>query len=162
MGKPRLYRKRFFPMETIELKDDMILYQDDAMLVTKWKVFRTKEQFSQGISCYFLEKGYKVSKFMNDVGELVYYYCDIIDTMYDPEENRYVFTDLLVDVIVEPTGFVKVVDLAELADVLEEGVITEDIVKKALRQLEALLHIIYSGNFAALTKYLEIEAAYHE
>lgn len=162
MGKPKLYRKRFFPMETIELKDDIILYQDDTVLVTKWKVLHTKEQFSQGVSCYFLDKGYKVSKFMNDAGELVYYYCDIIDTTYDTQDNSFCFTDLLVDVIIEPSGFVKVVDLGELADVFDDGVITEEIVKTALHQLEKLLQIIYAGDFSKLTQYLDMGENNHE
>ena len=55
--------------------------------------------------------------------------------------------------------FLKVVDLAELADMLDEGVITEDVVKKCLRRLEKLLHIIYEGKFEELTKYLEIEGS---
>lgn len=40
---------------------------------------------------------------------------------------------------------------------LDEGVITEDVVKKCLRRLEKLLEIIYGGKFGGLTKYLEIE-----
>ena len=84
-------------------------------------------------------------------------YPDIIDTTYDAQENSYLFTDLLADVIVYESGFVKVVDLAELADMLDEGVITEDVVKKCLCRLEKLLEIIYGGKFGGLTKYLEIE-----
>ena len=159
MGHPVLYRKRFMPQETILLRDDILVYQDEKVIVTKWNVFRPKAKFSHGVSCYFLEDGYKVSKFLNDQEELVYYYCDIIDTTYDAQENSFLFTDLLADVIVYDSGFVKVVDLAELADMLDEGVITEDVVKKCLRRLEKLLHIIYEGKFEELTKYLEIEGS---
>ena len=157
MALPKLYRKRFMPNEIVHLKDDIITYQDDTVMVTKWNVLHPKAKFSHGVSCYFLEDGYKVSKFLNDQQELVYYYCDIIDTTYDAQENSYLFTDLLADVIVYESGFVKVVDLAELADMLDEGVITEDVVKKCLRRLEKLLEIIYGGKFGELTKYLEIE-----
>lgn len=159
MGHPVLYRKRFMPQETILLRDDILVYQDEKVIVTKWNVFRPKAKFSHGVSCYFLEDGYKVSKFLNDQEELVYYYCDIIDTTYDAQENSYLFTDLLADVIVYDSGFVKVVDLAELADMLDEGVITEELVKKCLHRLEKLLEIIYGGNFDELTKYLEIEGS---
>ena len=69
------------------LRDDILIYQDDKVIVTKWNVFRPKAKFSHGVSCYFLEDGYKVSKFLNDQEELVYYYCDIIDTTYDAQEN---------------------------------------------------------------------------
>lgn len=155
MCSPKLYRKRFIPMETLELKDDVLVYEDSDILITKWNVFRPKATFSHGISCYFLKEGYKVSKFLNDAEELVYYYCDIIETT--KEENSYVFTDLLADVIIYPNGFVKVVDLAELADARDEGLIIEDVVKTALRRLESLLTIIYDGKLSALTKHLEIE-----
>ncbi len=157
MQQTILYRKRFIPNETICLKDDKIIVKNDAHIITKWNVFRPKLEFSKGVSCYFLKEGYKVSKFLNDDDALVYYYCDIIDTVYDAKENAYYFADLLVDVIIYPDGFVKVVDLAELADALDENIITEEMVKKALRRLEALLTEIYAGKLKNLVQYLEIE-----
>lgn len=157
MHQTILYRKRFIPNETICLKDDEIIEKNENRIVTKWNVLRPKEEFSKGISCYFLKEGYKVSKFLRENGDLVYYYCDIIDTQYDPEENAYYFTDLLADVIIYPDGFVKVVDLAELADALDENIITDEIVKKALRRLETLLAEIYGGKLKDLVQYLEIE-----
>ena len=60
--------------------------------------------------------------------------------------------------IVYPDGFVKVVDLAELADALEEHIITAETLQTVLRRLEALLEVIYDGKFMELTKNLEIEA----
>ena len=157
MQQTILYRKRFIPNETICLKDDKIIVKNDAHIITKWNVFRPKLEFSKGVSCYFLKEGYKVSKFLNDDDALVYYYCDISDPVYDAKENAYYFTDLLVDVIIYPDGFVKVVDLAELADALDENIITEEMVKKALRRLEALLTEIYGGKLKNLVQYLEIE-----
>ncbi len=88
---------------------------------------------------------------------MVYYYCDIIDTEYNKEENSYIFSDLLADVIIYENGFVKVVDLAELADCLESGIISEKIVKDALRRLDSLLQIIYTNGFTKLSQLLEIE-----
>lgn len=157
MSDLKLYRKRFIPNETICLKDDEILYQDDEKIITKWYAFRPKDDFTHGLSCYYLKQGYKVSKFLTKKNELAYYYCDIIDTEYNEEENSYVFSDLLADVIVFENGFVKVVDLAELADCLEDGTISEKNVKDALRRLDALLQIIYNNGFAALIRFLEIE-----
>ncbi|MDD4842824.1 MAG: DUF402 domain-containing protein [Anaerotignum sp.] len=157
MSDLKLYRKRFIPNETICLKDDKIFYHDDDVIITKWYVFRPKDAFDHGVSCYHLKKGFKISKFLNEKNELVYYYCDIIDTEYNKDENSYIFTDLLADVIVMENGFVKVVDLAELADCLESGSICEKNVKDALRRLDALLQIIYNNGFAELIRFLEIE-----
>ena len=151
----KLYRKRYMPDEIVCLKDDVITYRDDTVMVTKWNVLRPKAAFSHGESCYYLEKGYKVSRFFKENGDLVYYYCDIIDTEYKEAENAYVFTDLLADVIVYENGFVKVVDLAEIAEALEKGIITEREVKLALQRLDALLEIIYSGGFSELLRFFE-------
>lgn len=151
----RLYRKRYIPNEIVDLKEDEIVYRDDSVLITQWKVLHPKPNFSHGCSCYFLDKGWKVSKFLNEKGELVYYYCDIIDTEYRETENVYIFTDLLADVIVERDGFVKVVDLAEIADALEAGILSEREARLALRRLDALLEVIYSGDFSALLHKLE-------
>ncbi len=157
LNEIKLYRKRFMPNETIFLKDDKILHRDDDVIITKWYVFRPKEDFTHGVSCYYLKQGFKVSKFLNEKNELVYYYCDIIDTEYKKEQNSYIFSDLLADVIIYENGFVKVVDLAELADCLESGMISEKIVKDALRRLDSLLQIIYNNGFTKLSGLLEIE-----
>ncbi|WMI82172.1 DUF402 domain-containing protein [Anaerotignum sp. MB30-C6] len=156
MSELKLYRRRFIPNETIYLKDDEILYHDDEVLITKWFVFRPKEEFDHGISCYYFKKGFKISKFLNEKNELVYYYCDIIETEYNKKDNAYIFHDLLADVIVFKSGFVKVLDLAELADCLESGIISEKNVNDALRRLDALLQIIYTNGFNELTRLLEI------
>ena len=153
----KLYRKRYIPDEIVELKDDVITYQDEDVMVTKWNVLHPKAKFSHGVSCYYLKEGYKVSKFFNDKNELVYYYCDIIQAVYQAEEDAYIFHDLLADVIIYENGFVKVVDLAEIADALEQGLITERKAKLALRRLDALLERIYNGELPALLKYLEAE-----
>ena len=112
---------------------------------------RPKQEFDNGQSCYFLKEGYKVSRFMRGE-ELVYWYCDIIDYEYRREEDTYIFRDLLADVVVYPDGFVKVLDLDEFEQALEEEVLTSQDVRKALRALSKLLDIIYSGKFDTLTK----------
>ena len=158
MDALKLYRKRYIPNETVYLKDDVVLDREDAVIVTKWNVLHPKAAFSHGISCYYLDRGWKVSKFMDKNDRLVYYYCDIIDTEYREAENAYIFTDLLADVIVYENGFVKVVDLAEIADAREGGIIGEREVSLALRRLDALLELIYDGRFAELLGRLEVEA----
>lgn len=157
MSELKLYRRRFVPNETIYLKDDEILYCDEEIIITKWVVFRPKEEFDHGVSCYYLKKGFKISKFLNNKNETVYYYCDIIETEYKEKENTYIFHDLLADVIVYNDGFVKVVDLEELSDCLESDIISVERVKNALRQLNDLLQIIYTNGFKELTKVLETE-----
>ena len=155
MEVPKLYRKRYMPSEIVHLKDDIIMYREGNVMVTKWDVLHPKAKFSHGVSCYYMDKGWKISKFLNKDDELVYYYCDIIDTTYNEEENFYVFTDLLADVIIYEDGFVKVVDLGEIAEALEEGIITDREAKLSLSRLDALLEVIYSGGLPEMIAFIE-------
>ena len=66
MDKPLLYRKRYIPLEVKSLNDDEILFADDEIIVTKWNTFKPKKDFSNGISCTFINDGYKISKFILD------------------------------------------------------------------------------------------------
>lgn len=63
--------------------------------------------------------------------------------------------DLLADVLIYPDGFVKVVDLDELADAEEAGIITKEQLLKSLRTLDKLLGMIYSGDFKRIRDYVE-------
>lgn len=148
----KLYRKRFIPEEIIFLKDDKILYFDEDVIITKWNVLKPRKDFERGYSCYFLKKGFKVSKFIDKEGNLFYYYCDIIETNYIEEENTFIFMDLLADVIVYENGFVKVVDIGEITDALNQNLITLELAKSALKYLDELLTIIYAENFKNLIK----------
>lgn len=151
MDKPLLYRKRYIPLEVKSLNDDEILFADDEIIVTKWNTFKPKKDFSNGISCTFINDGYKISKFMNENGELVYYYCDIIKSEYKKDENIWIFTDLLADVKIYPNGATEVVDLGELSQAYRKNLISAEIVMEALEKLDKLLNLVYSGKWKDLT-----------
>lgn len=164
MTNPALFRKRLIPEECICLKDDEILHfsAKDCILVTKWHALKPKKDLHHGYSCYFWDKGFKISKFYRENGDLLYWYCDIIDVAYPagettdlPDQSRFIATDLLADVIVYPDGFVKVVDLDELTVALEKGFLDISLLKAALNRLSALLDLIYSGEFLKYQQYLE-------
>lgn len=155
MDQIKLYRKRIIPDECVFLKDDIILRHDREVIVTRWNTLHPKKTLHHGYSCYFLERGFKVSKFYDHSGQLISWYCDIVSHTYDPDTNTYVFTDLLADVIVYPDGFVRVVDLNELADALRDGLISSEEIQVALRHLDKLLSVIYKGWFPKLQKYIE-------
>lgn len=158
MGTPTLYRKRIIPDEIVLLDKDEILYADENRIVTKWNTIKPKKTLHHGCSCYFLDEGFKVSKFYREDGSLIYWYCDIISYTYDAKENSYVFTDLLADVLVYPDGEVQVVDVGEIADALSANTLTVEQMIPALRSLDKLLNIIYSGEFSKIqNKIDEIE-----
>lgn len=155
MSEVKLYRKRIIPEECILLENDEILHIDREIIVTKWNTIRPKKTLHHGYSCYFLERGFKVSKFYDHSGNLISWYCDIVSHTFDPSTNTYVFTDLLVDVIVYPDGFVRVVDLSELADAFRDRLITHEQLQLALRRTDKLLSLIYKGAFTRLQNIIE-------
>lgn len=147
METPKLYRKRYIPAEKLLLKDDIIVTIDTEKVVTKWNVLSPVHPFTHGVSCYFIKEGFKISKFLDADDKVVYWYCDIIETEYDESENAYTFTDLLIDVIIENNGFVKVVDLDEIAQAMDMGILTNEQIKYAVVKADKLLNLIYTDSF---------------
>ena len=63
MADPILYRKRLIPDECVLLKDDVILYRDDQMIVTGWHTLKPRKDLHHGCSCgpcpACLRRGYR-------------------------------------------------------------------------------------------------------
>lgn len=154
MNTLQLYRKRLIPDECILLKDDIIVETNDEVVITKWNTLNPKATFNHGSSCYFLREGIKVSKFYRADNTLLYWYCDIVDYNYDSAQNILTVTDLLADVIIYPDGRVRVMDLDELAEALERGIITTDLMSACLRRLHSLLSLIDRDKFDRLQNQL--------
>ncbi len=150
-----LYRRRLIPAEHTLLKDDVIVFLDDEVLITKWKTLKPKTEFTHGCSCYFLNRGIKVSKIYRGDGSLLHWYCDIVEYSYHEEEASLTVTDLLADVIISPDGRMKVVDLDELAEAAERGLITKEQLTSCLRNLNQLLTLVYQGRFDRLQARLD-------
>lgn len=142
---PTLIRKRLIPLETLRLEKDVVIHRSDRLLVTRWITIKPKKELHHGSSCFLLKEGWKVSRFIDHQGKLICWYCDIIATEYDADTDTFTFTDLLADVLIYPSGLIKVVDLDELAEALEKKVITSDQLLDSLRKLDALLRLIYDG-----------------
>jgi len=147
MKKPRILRKRFIPFETVDISGDELLYRDDDVIITKWKVIKPRTDIDRGVSFAFLKEGYKISRFHDPQGNFVYWYCDIIDVEYDKEQDIYTLVDLLVDIKIFPDGEIRILDIEEIAQALEEGIITVKQASSALIKLDNLLKILYSGAF---------------
>lgn len=145
----KLYRRRFIPDELTCLKDDQLLYMDEDVIITSWNTLKPRADFSSGISAYYRKEGFKISRHQGSDGSLTRWYCDII--MESKEGNNLIFSDLLVDVIIYPDNTVRVVDLDEAADALQQGLITPDMLAQALRSTDRLLAYIHQGRFSELT-----------
>ncbi len=150
MDHPVLYRKRVIPNECILLKDDVILQCDENTIVTSWKAIHPRPDLSHGYSCYYLKRGYKVSKFYRADSTLMYWYCDIVDYQKGPEENSLIVQDLLADVVIYPDGKIRILDLEELADAFEEKLIEEKLLKQSLVSLGNLMDAIYENSISSL------------
>jgi protein associated with RNAse G/E len=154
MNFPALYRKRLIPDECILLKDDIIISCDENVILTKWNTLKPKKDLHHGYSCYLLNEGIKVSKFYREDNSLIYWYCDIVDYQFNEDKSALVATDLLADVLIYPDGFVKVLDLDELADACEMGMISGELLQESLRTTNRLLETIYQGNFGKYMQYI--------
>ncbi|GHV41990.1 hypothetical protein FACS189490_09990 [Clostridia bacterium] len=149
----KLYRKRFIPVETVLLNDEVLL-NNGSMLVTKWQTIKPRLDLASGVSVYWFDLGVKVSKFFDKDGTFLFYYCDIIEAEF-AENGDIVCVDLLADVEVSPSGAVKVLDIGEVAEALESGLITVSQAVKALKSLDFLLAEIYAGRFGLLSAPIE-------
>jgi Uncharacterized conserved protein len=150
MNIPSLYRRRFIPNELIHLKDDIILVSEKNLIITKWVALHPRNDIARGISAFYLDKGFKVSKIYDKNNQVVYWYCDIIQSKTDPDKNTVIIEDLLIDVIIYEDGTLRILDIDELCDALEQGLISQAEASYALRTLNSLLKIIYEGHFDTL------------
>lgn len=147
MKKPTVFRKRYIPSEIVDISGDELAFRSEDLLVTRWKPIKNRSDISGGMSYTFLKEGYKVSKFLGPEGEFKYWYCDIINVDYDEETDKYVLTDLLLDVKIMPDGSVLVLDVDEVAEAMEKGIISKEEACTSLRILAKILDMAYSGNF---------------
>lgn len=141
-----IYRKRYFPNELIHLKNDIILHTEQNLIVTKWNTLRPRTDIACGISAYLIDKNIKVSKIFDCHQQLVHWYCDIILTE-QTEEHTFIFTDLLIDIIIDPDCTVHVVDMDELGDYIQNGTISPELACLALHAADHLLRSIENGEF---------------
>lgn len=151
----KIYRKRLIPSECIWLKNDIVLLCNEEFIVTRWNTLRPRKDFSHGFSVYCLKEGIKVSKFYRPDETLLYWYCDIVDYDINVEENTCTTTDLLVDVLVYPDGSSRILDLDELADAHERGLINDKTLYEALKRADKLVSDIYAGKFNKYRKLVE-------
>ncbi len=143
MKMPRIYRIRYIPSETVDLSADTLLYRDQQYLITQWAPIKPRSDIAGGISCVFLEKGWKISAVWGDDKKIKYWYCDIIELSYDAVSDTYHLYDLLTDIVIFDDGRVRVIDLDELAAAYEQGLITKQQLLTSLRCSHSLLERAY-------------------
>ncbi len=144
----KLYRRRLIPDELISLDKDSLLFQNDELLITGWKAIRKRSDLDHGYSIYYLKEGWKISRFYEADGSLKFTYCDIV--RYEREGDSLTCVDLLADVTIEPGGQIRILDLDELAQAFDRGLITKSELILSLKCLDSLLEKLYSGGLTEL------------
>ena len=147
MKKPIVIRKRYIPDEEVDISRDEVLFRDETLLITRWKVIRPKPDVSGGVSFLFIDKGVKISMFLDHSNNFAYWYCDIVEIDYDSKKDKYVLTDMLVDVKILPDKTLQVLDLDELSELLENGTISIKQACDTINKLDNLLKTIYENEF---------------
>lgn len=154
---PRIYRVRYIPSETIDLSSDTFLYRDNKYLMTQWNPIKPRSDITGGISCVFLEKGWKISAFFGPDKRFIYWYCDIVDVNFEKEADTYYLHDLLIDIKIMPNGRVEVIDLDELAIAFEDHFITNEQLVMSLKQSNSLLDLIYACDISEYVREIIIK-----
>jgi len=148
---PKIFRIRYMPFEKVDLSGDTLLFRDDKYIVTEWVPIKKRDDISFGISCVFIDEGWKISGMMDEDKNIKYWYCDIIDIDYDIENDTYYLYDLLTDIRINKDS-IEVLDLDELAEAFSQGMITEEQVLMSLKRTNNLLSFAYKNDLPSYTK----------
>lgn len=148
----KMYRKRFIPNEIIDISGDEVIKKKDGLIVTKWLPIHPRGDIGSGMSYVYYKEGYKISKFYDQSGSFLFYYCDIIDYKYNAETDEWTFIDLLVDVKYYNDGKIEILDFDELNDAFNQELISSAELLKACTNLNKLLGLIINNKFDKLVK----------
>lgn len=146
----KILRRRYIPNEIVDISNDEIIEKSENLIVTKWVPIKPRLDFASGISYTMLDKGWKISKFFDSNNNFIYWYCDIIESSLD--SDTYTLTDLLVDLKIYPDGRYEILDMDELDETLQAGIITKKQYDDALAKLNGLLELVESGRFPPISE----------
>jgi len=142
----RIIRKRYIPNEEVILNGDEVLFYDDEkkIIVTKWLPIKKRTDISHGYSEYHLNDNYKVSVFFDENGKMLYIYADIVK--YFMRDDIFVVVDLLLDVK-KTDKEISVLDMDELVEARENGLITEEEYELSMRTCEKVVNILSEDTY---------------
>ncbi len=146
-----ILRKRYIPLEEVDISLDRVLIDNEQLLVTKWIPIKPRGDFAWGISYVNFQEPYKISRFYDHKDGFLYWYCDIIQTerWVDAQTGQRFcrLTDLLVDVVMYPDGRIEVKDEEELDEAIAAGLITPEQKALALQAKDRLVARMEAGAF---------------
>ncbi len=164
----KLFRRRFIPDELVFLRDDEIVSVTEDKILTRWHSLNARTDFAYGESVYYRKKGLKVTRVLDENRNFLHWYIDVVrecgpealnvgpDTRLntaaaeylgserDPRDQVKVYEDLLLDVTVLPDGLIRVLDMDEVMDAFEQGMITENMLRQSIDTCYAYINKLYS------------------
>lgn len=146
MKRLTVIRKRLIPNEEVDISGDEQLSFDGNLLVTRWLPIRPRRDIGWGISYTNIEESYKISAVFDCTGYFKHWYWDIIDAQFETG-SRLIVKDLLIDIIVERDFTIKILDIRELEEALETGLICLREHTLALNVLKKIFIDILERNF---------------
>lgn len=142
-----LLKHKLVPQGTVDITNDKILFFDGNFLVTQWKPENSNMNISSAISLVSIKDGYQISKKFDSNNKFVYWYCDIVKTKWTKETSCLEITDLIIDLVVFPNYQVNCIDLDELTDAKEKGLISSMDFNWAKESSLKLLQKVIEGEF---------------
>lgn len=147
MSTPKRFKRRLMPEEVIDITSDTLHFMDSKLLITSWSSQDMDTEADFNYSWAYLDDGFQIHRKMDKDGNFLYWYIDILAIEYSEQQHAYTLTDLIVDVVVHPDGYVDVIDLDEMAEAMEQGFISQEQVVLALRHLDTVLRLNYAKKF---------------
>ena len=146
-------RKRLIPEEEVDISSDELISCNGRVIITRWFPLKPRRDIGWGVSYTDMESGYKISAVHDGEGNFGYWYVDVVATKYFPGENKYVFTDLLVDVRIYPGKEPEILDMDELEYAKKRGIVSDYDYNTALFVVDSVLKLYREGKFPDLLKY---------
>ena len=69
-----ILRKRYIPLEEVDISLDRVLIESEKLLVTKWIPIKPRGDFALGISYVNFDEPYKISRFYDHKDGFLYWY----------------------------------------------------------------------------------------
>jgi hypothetical protein len=129
-----------------ERSENLIVLDAEFDAEIRHPLLGTIEVGTKSIEYYWTNRWYNVFRFSTPDGRLRNYYCNI-NTPAELRENLLVFTDLDIDVLVQPDFSVSVLDEDEFARHAVEFNYPEDVQRQAHNALAELLALIAARRF---------------
>ena len=130
----------------IERRDSLVVLDAEFDSEIRHPLLGTIEVGTKSVEYYWTNRWYNIFRFSHPDGHLRNYYCNI-NTPAEMSDNLLVFTDLDIDVLVQPDFSFSVLDEDEFARHTIEFGYTEELQRQVRAALAELIGLVESKSF---------------